>query len=243
MRVPARESRGRRAASTQGRSTAAKRSKTDRDVIEDRLRGWWAEVIAGQLEHRHPVYGTALRLRFDGDEVVVTGMLQHKRELTELRSQLRRLSAGAGPRVRLKVSVEDPHRGEEGLLEQTIIGVFETAERAEFACHLLEAHATARPRSMTALRSADVGSEKARHVIPPEYRAQVREALRKGNTLLVVTVDEVQAFGVRELIDEETRSLMTLTLPPRAIAAASKPKAHSSTKRAAPRRATKGRAS
>ena len=95
---------------------------------------------------------------------------------------------------------------------------------------------------MTALRSADVSNEKGRQVIPREYRAQVRDALRKGNTLLVVTVDEVQAFGVRELIDEETRSLMTLTLPPRAIAPASKPKARSSTKRTAPRRASKAKA-
>ncbi|MBV9100446.1 MAG: hypothetical protein JOZ46_07360 [Candidatus Dormibacteraeota bacterium] len=214
MRRPAAEGKGRGAATDRRRAAARKQSPPERDVIADRLHGWWAQVIAGQLEHRHPVHGTALRLRFDRDVLVVSGVLEHRRELTELRRQLRELSAGTGTRVRIDVAVVGGDRAEEGLLDQTIVGVFETPARAEFARRLLDTHPLVRPRSMRILGSADVSSAAARRIIPREYRDQVRDALRKGNTLLVVTVDEVHAFRARDLIDEETRSLMTMTLPP-----------------------------
>lgn len=42
----------------------------------------------------------------------------------------------------------------------------------------------------------------------------VQAALAENHAALILTVDETQAFQAREILDEETRSLRTVVLPP-----------------------------
>jgi len=44
--------------------------------------------------------------------------------------------------------------------------------------------------------------------------AELDRALDAGRSVIAVAVDETEAFRARELLDEETRSLETLVLPP-----------------------------
>lgn len=109
-------------------------------------------------------------------------------------------------------------RGDEqaGLLVQTLIGAFETAEQAGFAEGYLQGHAHVDPRRMLVV-AADADEEARtalRSVLPDAYQKQAERALAAGRSVLVVTVDETEAFQARELLDEETRSLETIVLPP-----------------------------
>jgi hypothetical protein len=47
-----------------------------------------------------------------------------------------------------------------------------------------------------------------------EFAADVRTGLAAGYGVIVVRVDETDAFEARELMDEDTRSLWTLVTPP-----------------------------
>ena len=47
-----------------------------------------------------------------------------------------------------------------------------------------------------------------------DFAADVRTALEAGNGVLIIRVDEADAFEARELLDEDTRSLWTMATPP-----------------------------
>jgi hypothetical protein len=42
----------------------------------------------------------------------------------------------------------------------------------------------------------------------------LRKALDAGNGVLIIRVDEAEAFEARDLLDEDTRSLWTMATPP-----------------------------
>jgi hypothetical protein len=45
------------------------------------------------------------------------------------------------------------------------------------------------------------------------------KALDSGHALLILRIDETEAFKVRELLDEDTRSEWTVAMPPRLVEA------------------------
>ncbi len=188
-----------------------------RDLIADRLAGWWAAVLEGQMEQGHPVYGSEIRAAFDGDVLVVRGRLAHRRDLQELRQELKMLRSRDpdAPRVRLEVSLAPKREVRPGLLDQTIVGVFESRVRADAAARLLASHAQTKPARVEVVSAGAAAGKALMAEIPDGYRRTLGSALSRGCTFVVATVDEVRAFRTRLVLDEETRSLMTLTLPPR----------------------------
>ena len=105
-----------------------------------------------------------------------------------------------------------------GILEQTLISAFPSRAAAEFARDFVIKHSRVVPKQSDIVEPHH--SDELRVLVPEDFVAQASKALDGGHALLILRVDETQAFRVRELLDEDTRSEWTLTAPPQLIAAA-----------------------
>jgi hypothetical protein len=182
-----------------------------------RVGAWWASLIAGQVEQSHPIHGSKISAKVEGDTLVVRGKLPSEDDLAELRAELEHIAGHGVAHVRIEVTVDQAGTQQRGLLRQTLIGVFETAELAGFAAGYLEGHAQVPREAMLLVEADSDDAPKDRAALDdlgPPFTDQARALLDNGRSLLIVSVDEVDAFRVRELLDEETRSLETLVLPP-----------------------------
>jgi hypothetical protein len=186
------------------------------EVLRDRVRAWWTQVLAGQVDQAHPVQGANLKARLDGDTLVISGTVPSEADRRQIDDEVAHLRGHGVDAVRNELKVEP--RGDErpGLLVQTLIGTFETAEQAGFAEGYLQGHAHVDPQHMLVIAAdADEAAHTAlRAVLPEAYQEKVKQALAAGRSVLIFTVDETEAFQARELLDEETRSLQTIVLPP-----------------------------
>jgi len=109
--------------------------------------------------------------------------------------------------------------GESGLLFQTLVATFENEAPARFAATYLASQSHVRPVAIHTLASGTEQSEPAeaaavRQLLTDERWEVVPKTLAAHGAIAVVTVDETQAFAPREILDEETRSLDTVVLPP-----------------------------
>jgi hypothetical protein len=43
------------------------------DVMQDRVHAWWTAVLAGQADQSHPVHGTDVKARVEGNTLVISG--------------------------------------------------------------------------------------------------------------------------------------------------------------------------
>jgi hypothetical protein len=189
------------------------------DVIGDRIRAWWSTVLAGQLGQSHPTWGSDVKFKLVGDELEVRGELSSEEDLQEL---TRELDAAKGTGISdytLDVSVKDAETAVQGMLEQTLVGVYETAEQARFAVQFVESSFHISPTRMTVIEPVKLSDPRTRNVVPDEYWEDVEKALKRGRAVLILTVDEIKAFKTREALDEETRSLTTFILPPQPVGA------------------------
>jgi len=187
------------------------------DLFE-RSQAWWIAVIAGQSDQSHPMHGSDIRARIDGDTLVVSGVVPTPADRDEIDREVEHLTLGplGVAHVRNDLRVVRRRREQPGLLAQTLVGLFASEEQAGFAAGYLEGHARLRPQL---LRLIAPGPRRRTHalvaaLLPAAFLADAQAALTAGQFLLVVVVDELDAFIARELIDEETHSLQTLVLPP-----------------------------
>jgi hypothetical protein len=60
--------------------------------------------------------------------------------------------------------------------------------------------------------------DKLRKLLPDDFVEDAQKALHKNRALLILRVDEIDAFDVRRLLEEDTRSTWTLALPPQVAA-------------------------
>ncbi|GEM_PF-2285182 len=186
------------------------------EILRDRVRAWWTQVLAGQVDQAHPVQGSNLKARIDGSTLVISGTVPSEADRREIESEVEHLRGNGVDNVRDELQIEPRGDEEPGLLVQTLIGAFDTAEQAGFAEGYLQGHAHVDPQRMLVV-AADAGDEARvalRSVLPEAYQEKAEQALAAGRSVLVVTVDETEAFQARELLDEETRSLETIVLPP-----------------------------
>lgn len=186
------------------------------EVLRDRVRAWWASVLAGQVDGGHPVQGTSISAVLDGTTLVISGTVPSEADRQEIAREIEHLRGHGFDAVRDEISVEPENTSEAGLLVQTLMGVFENEEQAGFAEGYLEGHAHLKPEAMkvVAPRSDRSGRDAVRAMLSEPYWEDADRALDAGRTLLIVTVDETEAFKARELLDEETRSLETVVTPP-----------------------------
>lgn len=186
-------------------------------MLREQTHAWWTEALAGQASHAHPVHGTNVRARVEGRTLIMSGTVTSERNHRELRREAQHIKRSHGiTRVRDELAVQRTDMEREGLLAQTLVCVYATEEQAGFAAGYLEGHADFTADMMHVLTPNQVDDALATlHALLPEaYWDDAERELHAGRALLIVLVDELDAFTARELLEEETPSLRTLALPP-----------------------------
>jgi hypothetical protein len=97
-----------------------------------------------------------------------------------------------------------------GILDQTIIAAFASPALAEHARKSLRARGRLNPKELVVVKSA---RDPVLNRIG-EFAVDVRKALADGKGIVMVRIDELDAFEARELLDEDMRSLWTVGTPP-----------------------------
>jgi hypothetical protein len=110
----------------------------------------------------------------------------------------------------------DTSPDKKNVLTQTVMSVFENEDAARFAADRLVSEAHLHPKAITLIapRMPQHGQTLLRASVGDAYWEDGEQALQAGRVLLIATVDEVDAFRARELLEEDMRSQRTLVLPP-----------------------------
>jgi hypothetical protein len=99
-----------------------------------------------------------------------------------------------------------------GILDQTLIAAFPNRHVAELARkYLVDVHRV-KPKQLEILESGQ--EDRIGSVVPEDFAGDVRKMLKAGEAVLVLRVDEIETFKVRELLAEDTRSIRTVSTPP-----------------------------
>jgi hypothetical protein len=175
---------------------------------------WWASVLAGDVYDPHPVHRD-VKVRLHGGRLRLSGELETKEDRDELVQQARtRVGHGIdhvdASNLRVANRTEKP-----GILEQTLISAFPGREAAAYARDFVVQHSRVVPMHSDIV---DAGSgQKLDALVTEDFAHDAGKALDSGHALLVMRVDEADAFKVRELLDEDTRSEWTIAMPPRLL--------------------------
>ena len=181
------------------------------DSGDPRVNAWWDAVLAGDVDEPHPILGDSVRVRVRDGCLILSGELARAADRDHLIRQARaRIGAGFRDvdvsRLRLADSHERP-----GILDQTLIAAYPDPATARRASDFVLAHSRVRPRHHVVVESIN---KSLRQAVPADYIDDARKRLAKGDSLLVMRVDETDAFRVRELMEEDTRSSWTVAAPP-----------------------------
>jgi hypothetical protein len=171
---------------------------------------WWTKVLAGQTDAPHPVYAETLRVKLHGGVLRLSGEVASDQQRQSIIGEARRyIGRGLDDVDARRLVVKRPD-GVRGVLDQTIIAAFPNSDVAERALTVL------REDSRLNLKEAHVLKSDRDRVLDRigEFVKDVRNALAAGHGVLIVRVDEIDAFEARELLDEDMRSLWTHVMPP-----------------------------
>ena len=177
---------------------------------------WWASVLAGNVYDPHPIHRD-VKVRLHGGRLHLSGELESNHDREELVRQARdRIGHGIDS---VDVSSLNVVRSDEkpGILEQTLISAFPGREAAEFAQEFVLKHSRVVPKQSDIVDASS--GDRLRLLLPEDFARHTGKALDSGQALLILRFDETEAFKVRELLDEDTRSKWTAVMPPRLIAA------------------------
>jgi hypothetical protein len=173
---------------------------------------WWASILAGNVYEPHPIHGPAIKVHLDGSRLRLSGELESPEDRKELIRQARmRIGHGIdhvdSSDLTIARSDEKP-----GILDQTLISAFPNRQAAEFARDFVIKHSRVEPKHNDIVDQDD--EHRVREFLPENFVAKVRKWLEGGHAILILTVDETAAHRVRELLEEDTRSVWTVTTPP-----------------------------
>ncbi|MHB8587328.1 MAG: hypothetical protein ACYDA0_00585 [Candidatus Dormibacteraceae bacterium] len=172
---------------------------------------WWASVLAGDVYQPHPVYA-ALKPHLDGGRLRLTGELENEADRNELVGQARERIGHGIDRVDVSHLTVASHKEKAGILHQTLVSAFPNREAAEFARAFVLKHSRVAPDHDEIVDSRH--ADKLHTLMPEEFIKDASRALDAGEALLILRVDETVAFRVRELLEEDTRSVWTIAVPP-----------------------------
>jgi hypothetical protein len=173
---------------------------------------WWAAVLAGDIYQPHPLY-TGLKVRLGGRHLRLSGELESDEDRTELIRQARKRIGRGIDRVDVSQLTVATRTEKPGILEQSLISAFPSRDAAEYARDFVIKLSRVVPKQSDIV-DADHADE-LRRLVPEEFLRTARRAIDSGDALMILRVDETEAFRVRELLEEETRSQWTIGLPPR----------------------------
>jgi hypothetical protein len=181
---------------------------------------WWASVLAGDVYEPHPVFGS-LKAQLDGGRLRLSGELENEADRNELVRQARERIGHGIDRVDVSRLTVARNHEKPGILSQVLISAFPNLEAAEFARTFVLNHSRVAPLTDEIVDSKH--SDRLQALLPEEFIDDAIEALESGESLLILRVDEIAAFRVRELLEEETRSEWTIAMPPRLSPRAGRP--------------------
>jgi hypothetical protein len=173
---------------------------------------WWASVLAGNVYEPHPVHGPSVKVHLDGNRMRLSGELESDADRQELIRQAReRIGHGIDSVDTSDLTVA---KGDErpGILDQTLVSAFPNRDAAEYARAFVIEHSRVVPKQHEIVDSEH--RDEIPDLMPEEIISGAHKALEKGKALLILRVDETQAFRVRELLEEDTRSEWTIAAPP-----------------------------
>ena len=180
------------------------------DPLAEKVGVWWLEVLSGEQGRDHPIYGASIHAKLRGDALKISGVVESRDAREALRREALTLSEGGIRRIRFKVEVAELP-GDRGILRQAIMAFYTNSEQASMAQRYLEGHPGVRPSRTELLDDQSVAG--ALRDVAEEWKRELVNGFRKGRSLLLVEVDEVEVFRATELLDE-TKSLEILVLPP-----------------------------
>jgi hypothetical protein len=181
--------------------------------LDARVAAWWDSVLAGEYDDPHPIYGDRIKVRVIDGRLELAGHLDQDQDRKELLRQARD-RAGRGFRTveasRLKV---DEQLERSGLLEQTLLAAFDDKETAELARKFVLERSRVAPIDQNVVGRGEAA--RLGKLVPREFVPDVQKMLDKGHALLILRVDETDAFKVRGILEEDARSTWTIATPPR----------------------------
>jgi hypothetical protein len=183
------------------------------DSAAGRTMHWWESVLAGQVDDPHPIYGADLDVAFKGGLLRLSGELPSEADRKELLHEAREFVGGAVDKIDAEHLAVTRRKEKAGVLEQTLIAAFPNRDVAELARKYLVESRRVQPKELEILDSSQ-GEARLRRLLPAQFISDVQKAFKAGDAVLVLRVDETAAFKARELLDEETRSLWTISTPP-----------------------------
>jgi hypothetical protein len=173
---------------------------------------WWKAVLAGGVDEPHPVHDDDLKVSIRHGTLRLAGTLPTDEDKAELLERGRDFVGHGIDRLDAKHLKVAKRKDKPGILEQTLIAAFRNREVAELTRDYLVGIRRLRAKQLEIL---DRGQEdRARRIVPAEFVDNVQRALKSGDAVLVVRVDEIDAFKVREMLAEDTRSRWTVAAPP-----------------------------
>jgi len=172
---------------------------------------WWASVLAGDVSEPHPVYG-GLRAHIDAGRLRLSGELDSENQRHQLMREARgRIGRGIDTLDFSRLTVASK-KERPGILHQTLMSAFPSVAVSEFARAFVLKHSRVPPLQAEVVDSAH--ADRLAALLPEEFIRDADKALEKGGALLILRVDETNAFRMRELLEEETRSDWTIAVPP-----------------------------
>jgi hypothetical protein len=177
---------------------------------------WWASVLAGDVYQPHPIH-REVKVQLHGGRLRLSGELESAEDRTELVSQARhRIGHGIDDVDVSGLKVASRHE-KPGILEQSLVSAFPGREAAEYARDFVVEHSRVAPKQSEIVDAGSV--DQLRTLLPEEVARRTEKAIDSGHALLILRVDETEAFKVRELLEEDTRSEWTVAQPPQLIKA------------------------
>ena len=201
----------RRTSTTRAGRNSAARAAPRANASASLIDAWWATVLAGDVSEAHPVFGD-VRVQLRGGLLRLSGELESDADRNELIRQARQRIGHGIDSVDVSGLTTANRRERPGILEQTLISAFPSRDAAEFARDFVIRHSRVVPKLSEIIDPSQAG--KLRALMPDDFVLDARKALVGGHALLILTVDETDAFRVRELLDEDTRSEWTMGAPP-----------------------------
>jgi hypothetical protein len=176
-----------------------------------RVAAWWDAVLAGDDDEPHPHLGPDVRARVKRGCLVLSGAVVDAADRDQLVRQARARTGGAVHDVdasRLRVVGRSEKKG---LLDQVLIAAYPDAPTARRAGKFVVEHSRVKPKRHVVV---EPGSGDISRAVPASHVQEVKKHRQRGESVVVLCVDETEAFRVRELMDEDTRSSWTLAVPP-----------------------------
>lgn len=198
-------------ATAQKADRASRKSSEPAGAAAALVDAWWSTVLAGDVYEPHPVYGS-LKAHLDGGRLRLSGELETEADRNELVRQARERIGHGVDRVDVAGLTVATNQEEPGILSQTLISAFLNREAAEYARAFVLKHSRVAPLQDEVVDSA--GADRLRALLPEEFVEEAAKALESGRALLILRLDETAAFRVRELLEEDTRSEWTISVPP-----------------------------